>query len=86
MLKYLQIKIGIRGEMATVLAVMGLTTLAMSLLNPILPLYLTSIGIGPVVLGSMLSVSMLGMAIGETGWQAYLKLALYQPTRLNLSE
>ncbi len=68
MLKYLQIKTGIGGEMAAVLAVMGLSILAMSLLNPILPLYLTSIDIGPVVLGSMLSVSMFGMAIGEVGW------------------
>jgi MFS family permease len=54
--------------MAAVLAVVGLAVLAMSLLNPILPLYLTSIGIGPVLLGSMLSVAMIGMAIGETGW------------------
>jgi MFS family permease len=68
MLKYLQIKIGIGREMAAVLAVMGLSILAMSLLNPILPLYLTSIDIGPVVLGVMLSVAMFGMAIGEAGW------------------
>jgi PPP family 3-phenylpropionic acid transporter len=68
MLKSLQTKTGIKGEMAAVLAIMGLTVLAMSLLNPILPLYLTSIDISPVVLGSMLSVAMFGMAIGETGW------------------
>lgn len=68
MYKFLRIKTDIGGEMAAVLAVMGLAILAMSLLNPILPLYLTSINIGPVILGSMLSVAMFGMAIGETGW------------------
>ena len=68
MLKYLQKRTGITGEMAAVLAVMGLTTLAMSLLNPVLPLYLTSIDIGPALLGTMLSVAMFGMAIGESLW------------------
>ncbi|MFC1921106.1 MFS transporter [Chloroflexota bacterium] len=68
MFKNLQTKTGITGEMAAVLAIIGLTVLAMSLLNPILPLYLTSIDIGPVILGTMLSVAMFGMAIGEVGW------------------
>jgi MFS family permease len=68
MFKALKIRTGIRGEMAIVLAVIGLATLAMSLLSPVLPLYLTSIGIEPVLLGSMLSVAMIGMAIGEPGW------------------
>ncbi|MBN2238199.1 MAG: MFS transporter [Dehalococcoidales bacterium] len=68
MLNYLRTKTGIGKEMAAVLAIMGLTTLAMSLLNPILPLYLTSIDIGPALLGTMLSVAMFGMAIGEAGW------------------
>jgi MFS family permease len=67
-IKRLQERTGITGEMTAVLAVMGLTILAMSLPNPVLPLYLTSIGIGPALLGTMLSVAMFGMAIGEAGW------------------
>ncbi len=68
MLSNLKKRTGINGEIAAVLAVMGLTTLAMSLPNPVLPLYLTSINIGPTVVGTMFSVGMFGMAIGETGW------------------
>ncbi|MBN2076220.1 MAG: MFS transporter [Dehalococcoidales bacterium] len=67
-IKRLQTRTGITGEMTAILVVMGLTTLAMSLLNPVLPLYLTSIDIGPALLGTMLSVAMFGMAIGEAGW------------------
>lgn len=40
----------------------------MSILQPILPLYLTSIGVAPTVLGLMFSVSMVGIAIGEGFW------------------
>ena len=40
-------KINVRGEMATVVAILGLGALAMSILQPILPLYLTSIGVDP---------------------------------------
>ena len=58
--------------MAVVIAILGLCVLAQSLLNPILPLYLTSINIAPDVLGVMFSVGMIGMAIGEStsGWIA----------------
>lgn len=58
----------VSGEMAAVIAILGLGVLAMSILGPILPLYLTSIGIAPDVLGLMLSVAMVGMAIGESCW------------------
>jgi len=47
---------------------MGLGVLAMAMLQPILPLYLTSIGISPKILGFMFSVAMVGMMIGESGW------------------
>jgi MFS family permease len=67
-LKRLQTRTGITPEMAAMLAVMGLAILGMSLPNPVLPLYLTSIDIGPALLGTMLSVAMFGMAIGEAGW------------------
>jgi PPP family 3-phenylpropionic acid transporter len=81
----LQKRIGITGEMTAVLTIMGLTTLAMSLPNPVLPLYLTSIDIGPALLGTMLSVAMFGMAIGEAGWgwladKTGLKLAMIMGT------
>lgn len=59
-------------ELVAVIAIMGLGTLAMSILSPMLPLYLTSIGIAPHILGLMFSVSMVGMAFGEPcgGWIA----------------
>jgi MFS family permease len=45
-----------------------LGTLSMSLLQPVLPLYLTSIGVIPSILGLMFSTRMIGMAIGEAFW------------------
>lgn len=51
-------------ELITVIAVMGLGVLAMSILRPILPLYLTSIGVSPEILGLMFSVAMVGMVFG----------------------
>jgi len=56
------------GELAAVLATVGLGTVSMSVLNPILPLYLTSIGVAPTVLGLMFSVGMVGMLTGEGVW------------------
>ncbi len=61
-------KRAISREMATVIAIMGLGVLAMSILAPILPLYLTSIGVTPKILGLMFSVAMVGMVIGESSW------------------
>ncbi len=55
-------------ELVTVIAIMGLGVLAMSILQPILPLYLTSIGVAPEILGLMFSVGMVGMAFGESFW------------------
>ena len=54
--------------MVTVIAIMGLGVLAMSILQPMLPLYLTSIGVSPEILGLMFSVAMVGMVIGESSW------------------
>jgi len=56
------------GELAAVLAIVGLGTVSMSVLNPILPLYLTSIGVAPTVLGLMFAVGMVGMLAGEGVW------------------
>jgi MFS family permease len=60
------------GELAAVITILGLGSLAMAIPSPILPLYLTSIGITPTILGLILSVNMVGMVIGEPsmGWLA----------------
>jgi len=55
-------------ELVIVIIVMGLGVLAMSILQPVLPLYLTSIGVSPEVLGLMFSTAMLGMVLGESSW------------------
>lgn len=59
-------------ELIAVIAIMGLGALAMAVPNPVLPLYLTSIGINPTILGFIISVAMVGMIIGEPslGWVA----------------
>ncbi len=46
--------------------------MAMAILNPILPLYLTSIGVVPSLIGLMIAMGMVGMVFGETtgGWLA----------------
>ncbi|MBA7704560.1 Multidrug resistance protein MdtG [subsurface metagenome] len=58
----------VSSEMATVMAIMALGVLAMSILQPMLPLYLTDIGVAPEILGLMLAVAMVGMVIGESSW------------------
>ena len=54
--------------MVIVIAILGLGVLAMSIMGPILPLYLTSIDVTPAVLGLLLSTGMVGMAFGEVFW------------------
>ena len=54
------------GEMIIVMSIMALGALAMSILQPMVPLYLTSIGITPQIIGLMLSLAMVGMVIGES--------------------
>jgi PPP family 3-phenylpropionic acid transporter len=61
-------KAEINRELISVISVMSVGVLAMSMLQPILPLYLTSIGVSPELLGLMFSVAMMGMVIGESGW------------------
>jgi len=58
----------ITSEIVTVTAILGLGVLSISILQPILPLYLTSIGVAPQILGLMFSIAMVGMAIGESFW------------------
>jgi MFS family permease len=54
--------------MIAIMSVMALGILAMSILGPMIPLYLTSIGVTPEIVGLMLSVYMGGMVIGEGFW------------------
>jgi len=61
-------KAGINRELISVISVMSVGVLAMAMLQPILPLYLISIGVSPEILGLMFSVAMMGMVIGESGW------------------
>ena len=58
----------VSGEMLTIMTIMALGVLSMSILQPMLPLYLTDIGVTPEILGLMLSVAMVGMVIGESFW------------------
>ena len=59
-------------ELVSVIATVSLAVMAMSVLQPVLPLFLTSIGVSPTVLGLMFSVGMIGMVFGESsaGWLA----------------
>lgn len=61
-------KLTVSQQVITVMSIMGLGVLAMSILQPMMPLYLTSIGVTPEIVGLMLSVAMLGMVIGESSW------------------
>jgi len=62
----------INSELGTIFVIMGLASLAMAVLNPIMPLYLTSLDVVPSLIGLMLAVSMVGMVFGESsgGWLA----------------
>jgi MFS family permease len=55
-------------SLVVVVAVFGLELLAEGTLSPILPLYLTSIGVAPEILGLMFSVVLIGMVISEGAW------------------
>lgn len=55
-------------ELVIVIAIMGIGALAMSILRPMLPLYIDDIGVDITTLGLMFSVAMLGMVIGESSW------------------
>lgn len=57
-----------RESQRLIVTIFGMAAVAMSLLQPILPLYLTSIDIPPEFIGLMISVSMIAMAIGEGYW------------------
>lgn len=60
------------GGLAAVATVLATGALAMGILRPIFPLYLAHIGFDPALIGLIISVSMIGMVIGESfsGWVA----------------
>lgn len=62
----------VSSQMSTVMTIMALGVLAMSIIQPMLPLYLTDIGVTPEILGLMFAMAMVGMVIGESfgGWVA----------------
>ena len=62
----------INRELAAVIATVSLAGMAMSILQPVLPLYLKSLGISASTIGLMFSLAMVGMVFGETsgGWLA----------------
>jgi len=57
-----------KGVLVVIVGVLGTGALAMSILQPILPLYLTAVGVPLETIGLMFSVSMVAMAIGECYW------------------
>jgi PPP family 3-phenylpropionic acid transporter len=59
-------------ELIAVIAIVGLASMAMALLQPVLPLYLKSLGVSPLLIGLMGSAGMAGMVLGESsgGWLA----------------
>jgi len=56
------------GELVLVVTIMALGVLAMSIVSPVLPLYLTSIDVSPEMIGFMFSIAMVGMMLGESSW------------------
>lgn len=59
-------------QIVAVAFVLGTAALSMGILRPVLPLYLSEIGLDASLLGLVVSVSMVGMVIGESlsGWVA----------------
>lgn len=59
-------------ELVSVIAAVSLGFLAMSIVMPLLPLFLTSIGVSEAMVGLMFSLGMVGVAVGESfgGWLA----------------
>jgi MFS family permease len=55
-------------SLLVLISVFGLELLAEGIISPVLPLYLTSIGIEPKILGLMFSIVWIGMVIGEGTW------------------
>jgi len=57
-----------KSEKKTILWIYGLVLTSIGILLPVLPLYLSSLGIEPQELGLLFSVNMVAVAIGEMSW------------------
>jgi len=59
-------------ELITIVVITGIANMAMAVLQPMLPIYLNSIGVTPSLIGLMLAAGMVGMVFGESagGWLA----------------
>jgi len=55
-------------ELIIVMTIVGLVIFSSAILTPVLPLYLTSMNIAPLMLGLIFSVCRGGLAIGEVSW------------------
>jgi MFS family permease len=66
------IKLNVNRQLVIIISIMALSILAWNILQPVVPLYLTSIGVTPELIGLIVSVAMVGMVIGEStgGWMA----------------
>jgi predicted MFS family arabinose efflux permease len=54
-------------ELITIVVITGIANMAMAMLQPVMPLYLTSIEVTPSLIGLMLAAGMVGMVFGESG-------------------
>lgn len=65
-------KLNVSRQMMGLISIMALCILAWNILQPVVPIYLSSIGATPEVIGLILSLAMVGMVIGEStgGWMA----------------
>lgn len=59
-------------ELITIVIITGIANMAMAVLQPMMPIYLNSIGVTPSLIGLMLAAGMVGMVFGESagGWLA----------------
>lgn len=55
-------------KIAPIVSILAIGILSMSILEPVLPLYLTHVGFSSKAMGVMISVLWLGMIIGESSW------------------
>lgn len=55
-------------KIAPIVSILAISMLSISILEPVLPLYLTHVGFSSKATGVMISVLWLGMIIGESSW------------------
>ncbi len=55
-------------QIAPIVSILAISVLALSILEPVLPLYLIDVGFSSKATGVLISVLWLGMIIGESSW------------------